>query len=192
MPRAAVRLRRATLTSTSSTSPALPTNELSTTGGAGFAGSGYAEIDDGGGFCNACRARWAAEALAAGGDAAATFGATERHRDARFTVCDIALRCGFSAPVGASGEASARRPPGAGAPPAVIFYAHAVVYDATRFVDDHPGGRAALVTHAGRDCAADFDFHSPAARRVWAEFRIGKLEACDAKESPPRGVCIIV
>jgi hypothetical protein len=183
MPRAAVRLRRATLTSASSTTPPLPSSEGSTTGGgAGHAGSGYTEIDDGGGFCDACRARWAAEALTAGGDASPA---------ARLTVCDIALRCGFSAPVGASGETSARRPPGDGAPPAVIFYAHAVVYDATRFVADHPGGRVALITHAGRDCAADFDFHSPAARRVWAEFRIGRLEACDAKESPPRSSCVL-
>jgi cytochrome b involved in lipid metabolism len=52
------------------------------------------------------------------------------------------------------------------------------VYEVTRFLNDHPGGRAVLAAQLGRDASAAFDQvgHSAGARIVLANFRIGRLE----------------
>ena len=58
--------------------------------------------------------------------------------------------------------------------------AHGVVYDVTRFIDEHPGGTFSILRHAGTECAEDFDFHSRGARNLWGSFQIGTLRRCQA------------
>eukprot|EP00929_Paragymnodinium_shiwhaense_P020778 TRINITY_DN13737_c0_g1_i1.p2 TRINITY_DN13737_c0_g1~~TRINITY_DN13737_c0_g1_i1.p2 ORF type:complete len:168 (-),score=32.04 TRINITY_DN13737_c0_g1_i1:81-584(-) len=53
--------------------------------------------------------------------------------------------------------------------------AHGVVYDATPFLDVHPGGPC-ILKRGGRDATRDFDFHSRDGRKAWNELRIGRLE----------------
>ncbi len=51
--------------------------------------------------------------------------------------------------------------------------AHGVVYAVHDYVHVHPGGARAIVRHAGKDCTEDFDFHSPAAQKLWRRLQIG-------------------
>ena len=62
------------------------------------------------------------------------------------------------------------------------------VYDLTNFAQGerggHPGGAEILVTYAGADGTAEFDFinHSKFAHRLLSRYRIGKLSSdCAAK-----------
>jgi cytochrome b involved in lipid metabolism len=32
-----------------------------------------------------------------------------------------------------------------------------VVYDVTKFLDNHPGGSTVMIEHAGRDCSSNFE-----------------------------------
>jgi hypothetical protein len=55
--------------------------------------------------------------------------------------------------------------------------AHGAVYDASAFVDSHPGGRRSILTHAGQpDSSEDYDFHSAAGRKLWETMRIGEAQ----------------
>ena len=58
----------------------------------------------------------------------------------------------------------------------IIVSAHGVVYDVTSFVDDHPGGTFAILSHAGEESTADFDFHTRSAQKSWTGFAIGRME----------------
>jgi cytochrome b involved in lipid metabolism len=51
------------------------------------------------------------------------------------------------------------------------------VYDVSRFLQHHPGGRDALAPHLGRDASAAFRAigHSDGARIMMANFRVGRL-----------------
>lgn len=53
-----------------------------------------------------------------------------------------------------------------------------LVYDVSRYLDDHPGGRDVLLEVAGADASNDFDFvgHSKSAIKSLAEFEVGSLE----------------
>jgi hypothetical protein len=53
--------------------------------------------------------------------------------------------------------------------------AHGRVYNVTPLFASaaHPGGVKALLTHGGCDCTRDFDFHSSAGQRDWAQYQIG-------------------
>eukprot|EP00427_Karlodinium_veneficum_P022190 CAMPEP_0169113006 /NCGR_PEP_ID=MMETSP1015-20121227/27957_1 /TAXON_ID=342587 /ORGANISM="Karlodinium micrum, Strain CCMP2283" /LENGTH=165 /DNA_ID=CAMNT_0009175119 /DNA_START=58 /DNA_END=552 /DNA_ORIENTATION=+ len=53
--------------------------------------------------------------------------------------------------------------------------AHSRVYDATDFVDLHPGGRCILKC-AGKDATRDYDFHTSLGKRSWEKFCIGRLQ----------------
>lgn len=55
-----------------------------------------------------------------------------------------------------------------------------VVYDATEFIHDHPGGKKSILRKAGGvvDCTKDMKFHSPRAVSMWKNNRIGILKAC--------------
>jgi cytochrome b involved in lipid metabolism len=53
--------------------------------------------------------------------------------------------------------------------------AHGKVYDATAFLDMHPGGPC-IVKRAGKDATRDFEFHSSRGKKLWNKFRIGKLD----------------
>ena len=53
---------------------------------------------------------------------------------------------------------------------------HGHVYDATRFLKDHPGGPDSILINAGTDCTEDFDaIHSDKAKKLLEDFRIGEL-----------------
>ena len=55
---------------------------------------------------------------------------------------------------------------------------HGKVYDITKFLDEHPGGRAILVENAGLDSSDGFDDsgHSKDAREMMKDYEIGILE----------------
>jgi cytochrome b involved in lipid metabolism len=65
------------------------------------------------------------------------------------------------------------------------FWAYSSVYDASAFLQHHPGGPDALLRHAGQDCSTDFDFHGPDAHKLWREYRVGRFRACEGH--PGRG-----
>ncbi|KAL8059739.1 hypothetical protein ABFX02_03G106400 [Erythranthe guttata] len=56
----------------------------------------------------------------------------------------------------------------------IIVHGH--VYDATRFLKDHPGGADSILINAGTDCTEEFDaIHSDKAKNMLEEYRIGEL-----------------
>ncbi|KAK7385239.1 hypothetical protein VNO78_30953 [Psophocarpus tetragonolobus] len=56
----------------------------------------------------------------------------------------------------------------------IIIHGH--VYDATKFLYDHPGGPDSILVNAGTDCTEDFDaIHSERARKLLENFRIGEI-----------------
>uniref|UniRef100_P36859 Nitrate reductase [NADH] n=1 Tax=Petunia hybrida TaxID=4102 RepID=NIA_PETHY len=56
----------------------------------------------------------------------------------------------------------------------IIVHGH--VYDATRFLKDHPGGIDSILINAGTDCTEEFDaIHSDKAKKLLEDFRIGEL-----------------
>ncbi|XP_039756402.1 cytochrome b5-like [Pararge aegeria] len=59
-----------------------------------------------------------------------------------------------------------------------------VVYDVTRFLDDHPGGAEILLDNAGKDASQCFRDvgHSDDAKLWRAEFQIGEVVAADRWE----------
>lgn len=52
------------------------------------------------------------------------------------------------------------------------------VYDVTKFLDDHPGGKEPLLYNAGKDCTRAFEDvgHSTDARNSMKNFKIGELK----------------
>ena len=63
------------------------------------------------------------------------------------------------------------------------------VYDATKYLDDHPGGAASILLAAGQDCTEEFEaLHSSKAWKILEEYYIGDLEGSatgDKKISMP-------
>ncbi|KAF6000939.1 hypothetical protein F1559_003206 [Cyanidiococcus yangmingshanensis] len=50
------------------------------------------------------------------------------------------------------------------------------VYDVTAYLNDHPGGKAAILMNAGQDCTEDFEaIHSEKAWKLLEDFCIGKV-----------------
>ena len=54
--------------------------------------------------------------------------------------------------------------------------AHGIVYDATRFMAQHPGGTRSILQRAGQDATEDFDFHLRPGKKLWKSLAIGNLE----------------
>ena len=50
------------------------------------------------------------------------------------------------------------------------------VYDASGWVDKHPGGATALLRRGGHDASRDFDFHSKRGRALWEATLIGRVD----------------
>ncbi|KAF8820734.1 cytochrome b5 family heme/steroid binding domain-containing protein [Cardiosporidium cionae] len=74
---------------------------------------------------------------------------------------------------------------------------HGVVYDITRYLQDHPGGPEVILCNAGRDVSSDFEDigHSLSARKLAEQFEVGVLEnasnpvtGCvkNARQKPPK------
>uniref|UniRef100_S4PD20 Cytochrome b5 n=1 Tax=Pararge aegeria TaxID=116150 RepID=S4PD20_9NEOP len=58
-----------------------------------------------------------------------------------------------------------------------VFVIENVVYDVTKFLDDHPGGHEVLLNVAGKDASEDFDDvgHSYDAKDMMKKYIIGEL-----------------
>ena len=67
---------------------------------------------------------------------------------------------------------------------------HGKVYDMTKFLDEHPGGRAILEENAGLDSSEEFDDvgHSKDAQEMLTDYEIGKVEE-DEKHKPGNTEC---
>ncbi|KAL7467451.1 hypothetical protein ACHAXS_007694 [Conticribra weissflogii] len=54
------------------------------------------------------------------------------------------------------------------------------IYDATPFIHNHPGGKAAILKKAGgaADCSEDMKFHSKRAQKELKKYKIGTLVRC--------------
>jgi len=55
-----------------------------------------------------------------------------------------------------------------------------IVYDATNFINGHPGGEKSILRKAGGavDCTKDMKFHSSKAINMWKRNKIGVLRTC--------------
>ena len=55
---------------------------------------------------------------------------------------------------------------------------HGKVYDVTKFLEDHPGGRDIMIENAGMDVKNQFEdmLHSKQARQQTTQFHIGDIE----------------
>lgn len=60
------------------------------------------------------------------------------------------------------------------------------IYDATEYMNQHPGGTYSILRKAGgvEDCSKDLMFHSRNGRKIWKKYLIGKLRQC-----PGNAVC---
>eukprot|EP00811_Abedinium_folium_P012333 NODE_21434_length_753_cov_3.410543.p1 GENE.NODE_21434_length_753_cov_3.410543~~NODE_21434_length_753_cov_3.410543.p1 ORF type:complete len:165 (+),score=21.53 NODE_21434_length_753_cov_3.410543:82-576(+) len=71
--------------------------------------------------------------------------------------------------------------------------AHGRVYDATQFVRSHPAGPAPILKRAGKDCTADFNFHSrDAQKNVWSTLEVGRVVPCCIKDPARAGMCAVM
>jgi cytochrome b involved in lipid metabolism len=54
------------------------------------------------------------------------------------------------------------------------------IYDATKFIETHPGGRLSILRKAGgvADCSIDMSFHSKGGQKLWKNCLIGKVRTC--------------
>jgi len=50
------------------------------------------------------------------------------------------------------------------------------VYDATNFINRHPGGSYTLLSKAGTDVTKHFEWHSTHAKKLWAKHKIGEIQ----------------
>ncbi|CAD7083108.1 unnamed protein product [Hermetia illucens] len=66
------------------------------------------------------------------------------------------------------------------------------VYDVTKFIDEHPGGRELIMEHAGSDATKDFKSagHSGSAYKDLKKYLIGELAEEDRIE--PNGAAKVV
>jgi len=58
---------------------------------------------------------------------------------------------------------------------------HGKIYNATPFLDDHPGGPEILKENAGTDVTEEFEevYHTPSARKLLVGLYVGNLEGYD-------------
>ena len=50
------------------------------------------------------------------------------------------------------------------------------VYNVTNFINNHPGGKNAIIKNLGKDCSKDFNFHTKNGKKEWNKYKIGKLK----------------
>ena len=132
--------------------------DASRSGVGGGGGGGGEDEDEEAGACGECRALWARERRAGAGAGA---GAGPGAAGGALSVCEV--------------RRAARRG-------RALLHCRGLVYDATGFVREHPGGEASILGRARRGTcvAVDFEFHSARAQReVWGKLRIGVLRPCE-------------
>jgi hypothetical protein len=68
-----------------------------------------------------------------------------------------------------------------------------IVYDATCFVKDHPGGVKSILRYAGgkKDTTDDMLFHTKETRRQWKELGIGKVKTCGECTNDGDASCVV-
>ena len=59
------------------------------------------------------------------------------------------------------------------------------VYDATRYLAVHPGGRESILRRAGgvKDCTMDIQFHGKRGQQAWKNCIIGKVKQCGCDDA---------
>ena len=67
-----------------------------------------------------------------------------------------------------------------------IIIANGYIYDASEYLNKHPGGKYVIEYNKGKNVDMHFSRHPGFAQKKWGEFKIGKL----AKNSS--GCCIII
>ena len=55
--------------------------------------------------------------------------------------------------------------------------AHKKVYDATPFINQHPGSSDIIIKRAGQDCTKDYDYHSKSSKKIWNSLHIGYIKS---------------
>ena len=50
------------------------------------------------------------------------------------------------------------------------------VYDVTKFIGHHPGGKFVILSKAGTDVTQQFEWHSRRAKELWKKYKIGRLK----------------
>ena len=67
------------------------------------------------------------------------------------------------------------------------------VYDASDFIQSHPGGIKSILRYAGgqKDTMEDMAFHTAHARKLWKDMRIGKVRKCGQIEDKEAGQCTV-
>jgi cytochrome b involved in lipid metabolism len=65
------------------------------------------------------------------------------------------------------------------------------VFDVTKFLNQHPGGKESILRKSGGvvDCSKDFLFHSKNGRKLWRSCYIGRVQKCisERKHDEPDG-----
>jgi len=54
------------------------------------------------------------------------------------------------------------------------------IYDATKHIENHPGGRSSILRKSGgmTDCSVDLSFHSKRGQKMWKNCFVGKVHTC--------------
>ena len=62
------------------------------------------------------------------------------------------------------------------------------IYDATKYLNQHPGGEASILKKAGGacDCTEDLKFHSKRGRKEWDKYFVGKVKPCPGSPDETR------
>jgi len=50
------------------------------------------------------------------------------------------------------------------------------VYDVTKFITSHPGGKFTILSKAGKDVTKYFAWHSRHAKGLWKSYKIGEIK----------------
>lgn len=71
-----------------------------------------------------------------------------------------------------------------------LFIIDNVVYNVTKFLDEHPGGHEVLVNVSGKDASEDFDDvgHSYDAKELMKKYIVGELVEADRVETKKRQI----
>ena len=72
----------------------------------------------------------------------------------------------------------------------VLIIANRFVYDVTDFLSSHPGEEEIIrqKSGGGQDCTADYNFHGPKSRKLWAKYRVARFKERKSEENGPRGI----
>ena len=58
----------------------------------------------------------------------------------------------------------------------IIIIRKNIVYDFTKFINKHPGGKDIIIKKIGIDNQKNYNFHSVAAKKKWNKYKIGYIK----------------